>query len=188
MNCQCLAKEHTSGQGPSNLHLQTGLYTWLSLYCARLCSAKFEQGLLHKEARNQIKESPSFTLRAATKGMRQGYHDSTIRQHPSKEENTPIRLPLRYVQVSRTSSSLATKGELTVFLIFYLYNINTDVSSDLRDLLCILKKTLVFFTGFLIGEWLQNVYICAQESLGEVHPTRTVCESSSMSPPANSQK
>lgn len=188
MNCQWLAKEHTSGQGPSNLHLQADLYTWLSFYCARLCSTKFEQGLLHKEARNQIKESPSFTLRAATKGMRQEYHDSTIRQRPSKEENTPVRLPLRYVQVSRTSSSLATKGELIVFLIFYLYNISTDVSSELRDLLCILKKTLVFFVCFLIGEWLQNVYIYAQESLGEGHPTHNVCESSSISPPANTEK
>lgn len=101
---------------------------------------------MHKDTRNQITECLALTLRMATESVRQEYHNSTIGRCSSKEENTPARLPLRYVQVSRRASLfLATKGEFTVLWVFYLYNMNFDVSSVLRDLLCILKKTLVFF-------------------------------------------
>lgn len=83
------------------------------------------------------------------KGMRQEHCDCIIRRPSSKEENTSARLPLRYVQASRrTSLSLDTKGELTILLILYLYNMNINVLSVLRDLLCVLKKTLVFSFAF----------------------------------------
>lgn len=165
------------------------LHIWLSLYCATLCSIKFEEGLMHKDTRNQITECLALTLRMATKSVRQEYHNSTIGRCSSKEENTPARLSLRYVQVSRRASLfLATKGEFTVLWVFYLYNMNFDVSSVLRDLLCILKKTLVFFFHLLFNQ-LQNFYIYAQcETLGEGHPMHNVCKSSSISPPANMQE
>lgn len=70
----------------------------------------------------------------------------------------------------------------------YLYNTDFDVSSVLRDLLCILKKTLDFFFHLLFNQ-LQNFYIYAQhESLGEGHPMHNVCGSSSISPPVICKK
>lgn len=123
---------------------------------------------MHKDTRNQIRECLALTLKTATKGVRQEYHNSIIGRCSSIEENTPARLPLRCVQVSRRASLiLATKGELTVLWVFYLYNTNFDVFSVLRDLLCILKKTLVIFLFHLLFNQLQFFYIYARyETLG----------------------
>ena len=126
-----LRDEVLSGQCPLSLHLQADLYSWLSFCCATLCSTKFEQGLMHKDARNQIREIPAFTLRTAEKGMRQGYHDSTIRRCSSKEENT--RQTSSEICPGSRRSSLSLETELiSVLLILYLYNINIDVSSVFR--------------------------------------------------------
>lgn len=129
-NCQWLAQGCTSGQCPLSLHLQADLYIWLSFCCATLCSTKFEQGLMHKDARNQMREIPAFTLRTAEKDMRQGYHDSTIRRCSSKEENT--RQTSSEICPGSRRSSLSLETELISVLLIYLYNINIDVSSVLR--------------------------------------------------------
>ena len=81
---------------------------------------------MHKDARNQVRESPAFTLRTAEKGVRQEYHNGA---HLKK--NTPGRLPLRSVLRSRASLPLETKVS-SVLLMLHLYNINIAVSCPQR--------------------------------------------------------
>lgn len=87
-----------------------------------------------KDARNQIRESQAFTLRTTEKGMRQGCHDSTVRQCSSEERHTSQTCSGICPGKQEDNIIFRSKGELTVLLTFYLYNIDINVSPVLRDL------------------------------------------------------